>query len=255
MTSFALRIVAMLLMVIDHAGYLLFDNNTVMRMIGRLSFPIFCFLIAEGLSHTKSLKKYLLRLALFAAVSEIPYDLVFHKTAFYQESSNVFFTLLLGLAAAAVIKKSEKLHIALRALLGAAAVVLCSFAAEWICCDYKSYGVLAIVLFYLFRENRVLALASFSALTLYRYGVKDMSTQIFEQFYASGALKETVLFVLLKGAKTTYYFGTAIQSLAVLSSAIIALYNKERGSKRLKWAFYLFYPAHLMVLWGIYLML
>lgn len=96
MTSFALKILACITMFIDHLGYIIFHKFSYFNYIGRLAFPIFAFQISEGFVHTKNIKKYFLRLGIFAVLSQIPFSL-FHSTFSNEFSLNVFFTLFLGL--------------------------------------------------------------------------------------------------------------------------------------------------------------
>ena len=74
-SSNALKIIACVSMLIDHIGIVFVDNNLFMRAVGRLAFPIFAFLLVQGLLHTSDVRRYLLRLSIFAVVSEIPFDL------------------------------------------------------------------------------------------------------------------------------------------------------------------------------------
>ena len=92
MTSFSLKIIAIITMFIDHLGNSYFKYTTWMNVIGRIAFPIFAFLISEGYAHTKNLKKYFFRLFLFALISQIPFMLFFstYKDGF---AFNIFFTL------------------------------------------------------------------------------------------------------------------------------------------------------------------
>ncbi|WP_291632823.1 TraX family protein [Clostridium sp.] len=113
MTTSMLKIIAILLMLIDHIGAALFPKVIVLRMIGRLSFPIFAYLIAIGYSKTNSFSKYLYRLMIFAVISQIPFSLAFSENISIRNFSdfiiffvgspyahlNIFFTLAIGLIA------------------------------------------------------------------------------------------------------------------------------------------------------------
>ena len=98
MTSFTLKLIAMITMFIDHFGYAIMGQFSFFNLFGRLAFPIFAFQISEGFIHTKSVKKYLLRLIIFALISQIPFSLftyyIVHSNPF---TLNVFFTLAFGL--------------------------------------------------------------------------------------------------------------------------------------------------------------
>ena len=104
MSGFWLKILAMISMLIDHTGMVLFPQMQGLRVLGRLAFPLYCFLLAEGAVHTSNSKRYLGRLLGFALLSEIPFDLACHNTALWMQSQNVFFTLFLGLAACALLE-------------------------------------------------------------------------------------------------------------------------------------------------------
>ena len=91
-----LKLIAVVTMFIDHIGSIIFPHIMFLRIIGRISFPIFAFLIVNGYRHTHNLKKYLLRLAAFAIISEIPYNLIWSGDIAYPNSQNVFVTLFLG---------------------------------------------------------------------------------------------------------------------------------------------------------------
>ena len=132
----------------------------VMRGIGRTAFPIFCFVLVEGLYHTHDVKRYLLRLFAFALVSEIPFDLALSDRILEFGAQNVFFTLFLGLLATALIKcVMEKqgwdmpLKLSLSVLIGIAAI----WAAYFLKTDYSGMGILLILIFYVFRSDRVRA--------------------------------------------------------------------------------------------------
>ena len=105
MTSFVLKIIALISMLSDHLGYIIFGRFSFMNCIGRLAFPIFAFSITEGFNHTKNLKKYLYRLSIFAIVSQIPF-MLFMSTFTSRFSLNILFTLLLGLIAISIYDKA-----------------------------------------------------------------------------------------------------------------------------------------------------
>ena len=136
----------------------LYQLYRVMRNIGRIAFPIFCFLLVEGFMHTRDREKYALRLGCFAAVSEIPFDLAFNGKVLEVGYQNVFFTLLLGLLtmmAYDAVMNQSRWSVWKRTALSTIAILAGMFAAEFLSTDYGALGVLCIMVFYLFRRSRI----------------------------------------------------------------------------------------------------
>lgn len=145
----ALKIIAVLSMVTDHCAYYLLDGNTwayeVMRCFGRVAFPVFAFLVAEGFAHTRNRMRYFLSLLLFAAVSEVPWYLLNGADG----THNVMFTLALGVAALAVFERLQK-----HGALAIAAILLVALSAEISGLDYGWHGIVEILVFHLFRSKK-----------------------------------------------------------------------------------------------------
>jgi hypothetical protein len=138
-------------MLIDHMGAYIFPDQVWMRYVGRLAFPIYCFLLVQGFLHTKDVKKYLGRLFLFALISEVPYDLIWSNELINFKRQNVFFTLFLGLLAVCVLAWLGNIWIRLAAL--AVIALLTHFVVKP---DYGLGGLAMIVCFYLFRGERMI---------------------------------------------------------------------------------------------------
>ena len=130
------------------------NTDRILRYVGRSAFPIFCFLLVEGAVHTRDTRKYAQRLAVFALISELPFNLALHNTVFWWNHQNVFFTLLLGLLVIWAFQRGAGREWRGLLALGAAAVL-----AELGHTDYGATGILVIVLMYLLREQRIPALA------------------------------------------------------------------------------------------------
>lgn len=126
----------------------------ILRFIGRLAFPIFCFLLVEGFLHTKNIKKYAIRLGAFALISEIPFDLAVYHRIFDFESQNVFFTLFIGLLVLYGMNYFEKTLSPSKASLRYLVAVAGVLSAQFLQTDYAGYGVLLIALLYELRNNR-----------------------------------------------------------------------------------------------------
>ncbi len=137
-------------------GVIYIAYQIMRRIIGRLAFPIYCFLLVEGFERTRSRLKYGIRLLLFAVLSEIPFNLAFCGMPYASYYQNVFFTLLIGLILMQGMQlveiKMQNIGISwvFKILLVFGACVL----AEAICCDYGANGILAIALLYVFRKNK-----------------------------------------------------------------------------------------------------
>ncbi len=164
-----IKLIAVISMLIDHigatiievgilrSGYLEPELRTLWiniyfatRTIGRMAFPIYCFLLVEGFQHTKNWKKYALRLGMFALISEIPFNLMIEQKLIYMESQNVFFTLFLGVILLGMMQKinNQVLQLFLVAGICALAIVLRT--------DYSYWGIILICIYYNLRNNRKL---------------------------------------------------------------------------------------------------
>ncbi len=224
-----LKLIAIITMLIDHVAAAvivrillsghwteeLYEVYRIMRTIGRLAFPIFCFFLVEGFEHTRDRKKYALRLFLFALISEIPFDLAFSARVLEFEYQNVFFTLLIGLLtllAFHAVEERKDWHPLIRTILLALVVAAGMGLALWMKTDYDAKGVMCILLLYVFRKKR--------------------SIQIL-----AGCL-----------------FFSWWELPALASFFLLALYNGTRGL-RMKYFFYLFYPVHLLILYAVCLLM
>lgn len=145
----ALKIIAVLSMMTDHCAYYLMDGNTwayeVMRCFGRVAFPVFAFLVAEGFAHTRNRMRYFLSLLLFAVISEVPWYLLNGADG----THNVMFTLALGVVALAVFERLQK-----HGALAIAAILLVALSAEISGLDYGWHGIVEILVFHLFRSKK-----------------------------------------------------------------------------------------------------
>ena len=210
----SLKLIAMISMVFDHVGDMFFPGALWMRMIGRLAMPLFSFCIAEGYAHTKNKHRYLLRMGVFALVSEIPFDLAFEGRVGlgHQNIMLSFFLAILALMLFDRIRGEGKEHAAGKTLLGILCVCAVAVLALVLRADYTLFAVLAVFLFYVLRNRH----------PLLRCGVG----------VGFLALTRTV----------GYYRATGLSLIPLL------LYNGKRG-RGLKWLFYAFYPGHLLLLY------
>ena len=169
-----LKIIAIILMVIDHIGAILFPNLIVLRIIGRSAFPIFCFLLVEGLMHTHNKWHYALRLGIFALISQVPFSLALADTPIYLEHLNVFFTLFIGLLMLIGFEYSKEQS------LSCIVIFICAiFVADTLRTDYGAMGIMIILIFYFYNKQK-----NFLGLAIALFIVNSLSpsTQIFSVF-------------------------------------------------------------------------
>ena len=151
--SFTLHILAMLFMLCDHLWATLFPAQEWMTRVGRLAFPIFAFMIAEGCYYTSNVKKYMLRLFLFAIISEIPFNLIMGSSVFYPFHQNVLWTFLVGVLSIQIIEKAKKKQKKWISFFVVCLVLLMDFLLGTITMvDYNAAGILTVLLFYFFRQ-------------------------------------------------------------------------------------------------------
>lgn len=170
-----LKKLAIITMLIDHVGafilepYILLYNtsalfqqfSTTTRLIGRLSFPLFVFLLVEGFMHTRNLGKYTLRLGLFALISEVPFDLANKGFVLELSYQNIFFTLTLGLLVLTYFQKYQE-----KGVTSWLVLLFGIFLAELLKADYGAIGVLLIFLFYYFHDDALARNATTAPLLL-----------------------------------------------------------------------------------------
>ena len=206
-----LKLVAIVLMVVDHVGAHLMGNDVVMRTIGRLAFPIFAWCVVVGSEYTHDMKAYMKRMALFYFVTQPCYVLSFGRA---WSQHNIYLTLLLGLIAIWAIKDKE--YWALPMVL---------LAAYYIKPNYGMDGVYVIILLYLVRRSKLLATLLVTAFCFYW-----------------GRNSQTIL--------TIGDWQLHMQTVAALSLPLIIL-PTHTGIRLNKYVFYAFYPAHMLVIYAI----
>ena len=154
LNSLHLKLLAVVTMLIDHMGFTLFPHAVWMRAVGRLAFPIFCFLIAEGCAHTHDKKRYAGRLLLFAVLSELPFNLMCSGQWLSWNYQNVLWTLLIGALVCWAMDWARTRPEMWRRLPADAAIAVGFILGQVCSTDYGGWGVLLVTLFYLTREVR-----------------------------------------------------------------------------------------------------
>lgn len=212
-----LKVIACVTMLLDHIGAI-FVSGYTLRIIGRIAFPIFCFLMAEGAYYTKNPRKYALRLVIGALLSEIPFDLAFRRGLTLQTQS-VMVTLLLGFLAVEAIQKTDN------GLVKLTITAIGFLLGQLFKTDYGGYGVLLIILL----------------------------SQTRGQWWLQTVLVAVVAWMMNSVKIPVFGMKIPIEMFAVLAMIPIGLYSgrKSSSSKAVQWAFYLFYPVHLTVLVAI----
>lgn len=227
MSQEVLKLIACISMLIDHFGVgvvrqlntpWMIDLYYACRMIGRFAFPIYCFLLVEGMHHTRNPGKYILRLTIGILLAELPFDLLL-EGGFTWDYQSVMVTLTLGAMMLLCMQKTDRKW--LKILL----IVPFAMLARLAKCDYGSGGIVMIAVFALFD----------------RFAIQTVALWLVNRELLPTAAVRIFDFVL------------RIQLLALLAQIPIGLYNgrKLSHSKALQWGFYLFYPIHLLVLWMI----
>ncbi len=227
-----LKLIAIVTMFIDHfaagvyakmysKGYFLqwsmadyaADIYYICRDIGRFAFPVFCFLLVEGFFYTRSRIKYLRNLMIFALISEVPFDLLLEEKIGFS-GQNVFFTLAIALGVIwGITRVKEKFATepTISFFLQGTVIVAGCLLAYGLSTDYSYYGIVLAVIFYYYRNNRILA-------CLVGYVWFTFEPWCFPAFIA------------------------------------LLFYNGKRGIS-LKYFFYAFYPVHLLLLYGLRVLL
>ncbi len=235
--ALVLKVIAITAMFIDHIGAAIVEYHPdmiytskmsirildlLLRGMGRIAFPIFCFLIVEGFLNTRNVIKYCLRLLIFALVSEVFYDIAIFNKRVDIKHQNVYFTLLLGLMA---VMMADRIRLVLKAkpvakpvetLICYMIAVFYGIVALLFNTDYSIIGVLIVFTFYYFHDNK--------------------RKCYFINF----------IFILCFGM---------IEMFAAPDILLFSLYNGKHGkaldNKFIRLLFYAFYPLHLLILWGV----
>lgn len=219
-----LKIIAIIVMVIDHVGDVFFPQYPVFRWIGRIAFPIFCYCLTVGLLYTHDIKKYLLRLGVFAFISQPFYILAFQPDAFIENitNMNIYFTLFVSLLTVWGFKEKKWWLF----LLGVLLVSFINF-------DYSTTGIILMLIFYLCRNKPVLGA------TLY-------ILSYLPALYGN-SLEDP--FALIIGE---YAVGFEIFSILAVPFIFVKMHTNMKVSK---WFFYVFYPLHLFVIFIVRILL
>lgn len=232
LTAAVLHIIAMTLMLMDHLWATLLPAREWLTCAGRVAFPIFAFMAVEGYFHTRSFKNYILRMLLFAVLSEIPFDLMYGGTWFYPVHQNVLWTFLLGLLGVWLMEQVRKKGKIWMYLLVCVLVVPAGLVLGTLCMvDYYGVGVLTVFVFYFLHGRKWWCFLGQLA-ALYWLNVELLG----------GLMYPVQLFGM--------EFELCQQGLALLALIPIWLYRGRQGyhSKPFQYLCYVFYPVHMLLL-------
>ena len=231
-----LKLIALVSMLIDHVGVIFCSSlpiiiYNILRSIGRIAFPIFAYFIAEGFYYTKNRRKYMLTLLIFSIISQPIFYLITNNAIFF----NVLITFLISTILMFLYDKfyreqSDTKQMMFYLLFGLVIATCIIFSMFNITCDYGLFGILLTFLFYVYKNNTNKQLICFLILL----GIKVL----FDSF------------VLYKPS-----FDTFCLLFELLSIPLICLYNNKKGNLNLKYLFYWFYPAHILLLYIIKLII
>ena len=217
MNAYRLKILACVLMTIDHIGVVFFPTMALFRIIGRPVFLIFAYLLTEGIKHSKNHKKYLATIFLFALITEPVYKWLLHN-----QSHNIFFTLFAGMCSVLIYEKVKNKDVAL--LL----VILISAVAQLLSLEYGFYGVLTIFIFS-------------------RFHLKSEYKKLFGFLLFNTAMLFTLTYLKFPTTFDRISIWYYIQFYSLVALPILLNYDGKRGPSH-KYAFYIFYPLHLAIL-------
>lgn len=232
----ALQIIAIIAMLIDHMAIFMYNTiyYYIMKLIGKIAIVIMCYFVAEGYYKTSSVGKYITRMGIFAAISQIPYYLYLCQGFIIQNpkglilsvfnTRNVIFTLFIGLCLLAIIKSDYKAWIK---VIAAAAALYLVRNSDW---DY--YAILWIIGFGLIRDSKWKQALWAAIVVAIKIGL---------------AAVPAVKSVISAGALTYGMLDLFVMFGSFLAIPLLLGYNGERGAN-MKWGFYVFYPLHLLIL-------
>ena len=213
LSNFDLKIIAIITMTIDHIGAIMYPNIDIFRIIGRVSFPIFAFLLVEGFNHTSNKLKYFLRLILFAIITQPIYDYTFNN-----HELNILFTFALSFLLLSSLEFIKKIiskyskgieNYLYKTVFYSLIYILFTLFSIILNVDYQALGISLVFIFYL--------------------------------------VPNLYLSFLLYLLAVTFLATNTIQFYSLLSFLFIYMYNGEKG-KNIKYFFYLYYPLHLLIL-------
>ena len=230
-TSFSLHMMGMIFMLCDHLWGTSFVNHDVFTCIGRLTFPIYAFLIVEGYFHTSNFKKYMKRLFLFAVLSEIPFNLMMASSLFFPLHQNVLWSFLISLGLIHWNEKTKDKPVWKRILVGICTLCIAYIGGIITFVDYYNAGILMVLTFYFFRGKK-----------WWNY-----LGQLLCMWYVNFELLGGFVYEISLFGST---FSIARQGIALLSLIPIWLYSGKQGyhNKKFQYACYLFYPVHMLIL-------
>lgn len=218
MTIYIIKIIACVTMLIDHIKYAIPETTNFITMyFGRISFPLFAFLLTEGYIHTSNLKRYYKRLIIFAIISQIPF-MLFRTLVSEDKMLNIMFTLLLGLITITIYDKEKRKYISIPAIL------LIIYLGKKINVDYGWFGIATIFILYLFKDKKVILSIAYGILLLLYFYYNEI--------------------LVFNKAIICYYIFYLIPIIFIM------MYNGKLG-KKTKYFYYTFYPVHMLILYLI----